>query len=193
MQRPGLFNEINFYPKSILAKEKIFYTYSKIINCSKFITPTRKKNKFPPKKNVWCSRKSMRKRNHFFKQNNILHPPEKTNFPPEKNSYTYLKKKSDEIISHSSLKKPKFHRKRISYTTTENPIFQLKKIIILSRKNPISEGKNILYLSEKNSKFLILTLPRPYPPLPVKKRFLKQKKSKILQLRCVLNTALLLF
>ena len=148
---------------------KIFYTHQK------------KKTNFRPKKNVWCSRKSMRKRNHFFKRNNILHPPEKANLFP------------DEIISHFSLKKPKFHRKRISYTTTENPIFQLKKIIILSRKNPISEGKNILYLSEKNSKFLILTLPRPYPPLPVKKRFLKQKKSKILQLRCVLNTALLLF
>ena len=103
------------------------------------------------------------------------------------------KKKSDEIISHSSLKKPKFHQKTISYTTTENPTFQPKNIIILSRKNPISEGQNILYLSEKNSEFLILTLPRPYPPLPVKKRFLKQKKSKILQLRCVLNTALLFF
>ena len=127
---------------------KIFYTHQK------------KKTNFQPKKNVWCSRKSMRKRNHFFKRNNILHPPEKTNFPPEKNSYTYLKKKSDEIISHSGLKKPKFHRKRISYTTTENPTFQPKKIIILSRKNPISEGKNILYFSGKNSKFLILRTPR---------------------------------
>ena len=52
MQRPGLFNEINFYPKSILAKEKIFYTYSKIINCSKFFTPTRKKKQISAQKKM---------------------------------------------------------------------------------------------------------------------------------------------
>ena len=146
MQRPGLLNERNFYPKSILAKEKIFYTYSKIINCSKFFTPT------------WKSQ-------FISRWNNFSLQFEKTEIPPEKN-FLYYHRKSN---------------------------FPTEKIIILFRKNPISEGKNILYLSEKNSKFLILTLPRPYPPLPVKKRFLKQKKSKILQLICVLNTALLLF
>ena len=124
---------------------KIFYTHQK------------KKTNFRPKKNVWCSRKSLRKRNHFFKRNNILHPPEKANLFP------------DEIISHFSLKKPKFHRKRISYTTTENPTFQPNNIIILSRKNPISEGKNILHLSEKNSKFLIL------PPHPNWRQFRRRK------------------
>lgn len=117
----------------------------------------------------------MRKRNHFFKRNNILHPPEKTNFPPEKNSYTYLKKKSDEIISHSSLKKPKFHRKRISYTTTENPTFQPKTIIIFSRKSPISEGKNILYLSEKKLKVSYTYPPPPLTPSPREKTISQTK------------------
>ena len=52
MQRPGLLNERNFYPKSILAKEKIVYTYSKIINCSKFFTPTRKKKQISAQKKM---------------------------------------------------------------------------------------------------------------------------------------------
>ena len=167
MQRPGLFNEINFYPKSILAKEKIFYTYSKIINCSKFITPTRKKNKFPPKKNVWCSRKSMRKRNHFFKRNNILHPPEKANLFP------------DEIISHFSLKKPKFHRKRISYTTTENPTFQPKKLSYFSEKIRFQKEK-ISYICPKKTRSFLYLPPPPHPPspapLPRKKAICHTKK-----------------
>ena len=143
---------------------KIYYTHQK------------KKNKFPPKKNVWCSRKSMRKRNHFFKRNNILHPPEKTNFPPEKNSYTYLKKKSDEIISHSSLKKPKFHRKRISYTTTENPTFQPKKIIIFSRKRM---KKYLIFVRKKLEVSYIYPHPHTPPtprPSPRKKTICHTKK-----------------
>ena len=163
---------------------KIYYTHQK------------KKNKFPPQKNVWCSRKSMRKRNHFFKRNNILHPPEKTNFPPEKNSYTYLKKKSDEIISHSSLKKPKFHRKRISYTTTENPTFQPKKLSYFSEKIRFQKEK-ISYICPKKTRSFLYLPPPPHPPTPplspVKKRFVIQKKSNILHFRRVLNTALLLF
>ena len=151
---------------------KIFYTHQK------------KKTNFRPKKNVWCSRKSMRKRNHFFKRNNILHPPEKANLFP------------DEIISHFSLKKPKFHRKRISYTTTENPTFQPKKLSYFPEKIRFQKEK-ISYICPKKTRSFLYLPPHPPPPppapLPVKKRFVIQKKSNILHFRRVLNTALLLF
>ena len=194
MQRPGLLNEINFYPKSILAKEKNFYTYSKIINCSKFITPTRKKKKqiSTPKKCLMLTQKHAQKKS-FFQTKQYFTPTWKNQFSAWK-KFLYLPEKKIRWNNFSlQLEKTEIPPEKNFLYYHRKSNFPTEKIIILFRKNPISEGKNILYLSEKNSKFLILTLPRPYPPLPVKKRFLKQKKSKILQLRCVLNTALLLF
>ena len=172
MQRPGLLNERNFYPKSILAKEKIFYTYSKIINCSKFFTPTRKKKaNFHSKKKCLMLTQKHAQKESFFQTKQYFTLTWKNQFSAWKNSYTYLKKKSVEIISPPEKNFLYYHRKSN---------FPTEKIIILFRKNPISEGKNILYLSEKNSKFLIFTPTPPPPPppapLPRKKAICHTKK-----------------
>ena len=105
----------------------------------------------------------MRKRNHFFKRNNILHPPEKANLFP------------DEIISHFSLKKPKFHRKRISYTTTENPTFQPKKLSYFSEKIRFQKEKISYICPKKTQSFLYLPSPAPTPS-PREKTISQTKK-----------------
>ena len=183
MQRPGLLNERNFYPKSILAKEKIFYTYSKIINCSKFFTPTRKKKaNFHSKKKCLMLTQKHAQKESFFQTKQYFTPTWKSQFISRWNNFSLQFEKTEIPPEKNFLY---YHRKSN---------FPTEKIIILFRKNPISEGKNILYLSEKNSKFLIFTPPPHPPPLsPVKKRFVIQKKSNILHFRRVLNTALLLF
>ena len=176
---------------------KIFYTHQK------------KKTNFHSKKKCLMLTQKHAQKESFFQTKQYFTPTWKSQFISRWNNFSLQFEKTEIPPEKNFLY---YHRKSN---------FPTEKIIILFRKNPISEGKNILYLSEKNSKFLILTLPRPYPPLPVKKRFLKQKKlevsyiypppphppplspvkkrfviqkkSNILHFRRVLNTALLLF
>ena len=173
MQRPGLLNEINFYPKSILAKEKNFYTYSKIINCSKFITPTRKKKQIStPKKCLMLTQKHAQKESFFqtkqyftptwksqfiSRWNNFSLQFEKTEIPPEKN-FLYYHRKSNfptEKNYHTFQKKSDFRRKKYL-------IFVRKKLEVsyiyphphtppspapLPRKKAICHTKKIEYTS----------------------------------------------
>ena len=141
MQRPGLLNERNFYPKSILAKEKIVYTYSKIINCSKFFTPTRKKKaNFHSKKKCLMLTQKHAQKESFFQTKQYFTLTWKNQFSAWKNSYTYLKKKSVEIISPPEKNFLYYHRKsnfpteQYYHTFQKKSDFRRKKHLTFVRK-----------------------------------------------------------
>ena len=179
MQRPGLFNEINFYPKSILAKEKIFYTYSKIINCSKFITPTRKKKQISTQKKCLMLTQKHAQKESFFQTKQYITPTWKNQFSAWK-KFLYLPEKKIRWNNFSlQLEKAEIPpEKNFLYYHRKSNFPTEKNYHIFQKKSDFRRKKYLIFVRKKTQSFLYLPSPAPNPLSPWKNDFSNKKYRK---------------
>ena len=179
MQRPGLFNEINFYPKSILAKEKISYTYSKIINCSKFITPTRKKKQISTQKKCLMLTQKHAQKESFFQTKQYITPTWKNQFSAWK-KFLYLPEKKIRWNNFSlQLEKAEIPpEKNFLYYHRKSNFPTEKNYHIFQKKSDFRRKKYLIFVRKKTQSFLYLPSPAPNPHSPWKNDFKNKKYRK---------------